>query len=103
MAAIPLTCPGPAGQCSHPPFSERTHMSDPTRSDRPVESSCPDCDSPRQVGLPSRRDVLKRAAGGAVVASAASAGLFSLVVRPRAIQAAEAVSAAKGAASETLV
>jgi len=52
--------------------------------------------------------VLKRAAGGAVVASAASAGLFSLVVRPRSLAAAETgaaalPSAAKGATSETLV
>jgi hypothetical protein len=82
-------------------------MSAPTRSVNSAEPSCPDCDAPRPVALPSRRDVLKRAAGGAVVASAASAGLFSLVVRPRSIQAAEAGAALPaahtGATSETLV
>lgn len=70
----------------------------PTPIRRPA-SPCPDCAADSSAPLPSRRDVLKKAAGGVVVASAASAGLFDLVVRPRSLAAAPV---APTATSETL-
>ena len=64
--------------------------------------SCPDCVS---ANHPTRRQILKVAAGGAAALTAASAGMFSLGVTPRFARAgAEVVaSGATPAAPETLV
>src|SRR5918999_3683360 len=72
-------------------------------SNRPPSDRCPDCSPLPRRPLPTRRDVLKRAAGGALAASAASAGIFSLAVRPRSLLAAEEAAAKVAPASETLV
>ena len=52
---------------------------------------CPDCSSPRSPALPTRRDVLWRAAGVAAAGAAASSGLLARIAR-----AADASGAATG-------
>jgi hypothetical protein len=64
-----------------------------------LPSTCPDC---ADVARPTRRDLLKRAGGAALLGAAASAGLFELVVRDRAALAAAAEPAA-APVGETLV
>jgi hypothetical protein len=62
-------------------------------------AACPDC---ADVAKPSRRDVLKRATGAALLGAATSAGLFDLIVRDRIASAAEAAApAGTGAAAKT--
>ena len=58
-------------------------------------SDCPDC------ALPTRRDLIKRATGAALIGASASAGLFDLFGRPRAAWGAEA--SVPAATSETMV
>src|SRR5437588_13093275 len=90
---IPITNPLPKG----------SRMSTPRRH---TSNACPDCQSTSNgsPSLPSRRDVLRRAAAAGAVGAAAAGGLLSL---PRLARAAETgagtAAASKGALPETLV
>src|SRR5258708_509681 len=59
--------------------------------------SCPDCQEP------SRRQIIKAAAGGVAAVSLASAGIFSLSVTPRVLATSPTANAAAKPAAETLV
>src|SRR4051794_25222365 len=76
-----------------------------SKTNRPA-SSCPDCDSIVQTDALTRRELIRKASGAALIGAAASAGLFELVVEPTRSMAAEAAAGSvvsSGVASETLV
>jgi len=75
-------------------------MSNPRSS---AAQDCPDCSHPRSSLLPTRRDVLWRAAGLAATAAAASSGLLGRIARAADASGAAAGALATAPASETLV
>src|SRR3954468_2377773 len=64
-----------------------------SKTNRPA-ASCPDCDSIVQTDALTRRELIRKASGAALIGAAASAGLFELVVGPTRAMAAEAAAPA---------